>query len=619
MARTRPSRKRIAGVALALGAGVVAVGLGGSAAAKGERAAATTTFTTVYAFHAISPGAPRNPFNPLGNAFTSFDQMVLGWSKNDPKAPNTGFVPGIAQRWKLSRGGRRVTLWIQPNARWSDGSHVTAQDVRTSIALNYIRLGSATSLTPTFNVGSIRLLGRKSLQIDQVPGTNYKLYLRTLLLFFVVPDSQYRELLPANVWQLISTAQYSGEDKARLDAAADALARLAQISRQTAAFEPEKYVAAGPFVLQRVNAGEAVLVKNRYYYAAAKIAPRQVVLRNYTGNQQIWNYLISGQLDYAPFTAMPTNIYKRILQTKGNRSVFSTNYVAAALAFNQSYAPYGMKAARQALAHVIDRGAVRRVGQPVSGTVARWTDGMVEKMAMDWLSPADRKRLNPYSYNVRKATSLLQKAGFSKVDGTWRLPNGERWEIKLHTVSGFSDWIVASSLIANMLTRFGIPTEPVLAPNYSTYLQNIAAGNYAVGWWLTALGPSTYTAFQRVYGPNNGYNLLGSRLVRYKPEDKKGNWLNSQGTVKIPKYGTVNPGKLASDLGQVRNPKTERQIVTKLALATNTQLPMLELWNYIRVNFVNTNRWTNFPVKNEAMLANQPGVWMTRGYVRPKR
>lgn len=600
------------------------MGLAASAGATGnpvsKRSASSGTFTSIYFAHELSPGAPKNPFNALGNAFTTYDQMDLGWSKNSPKNPNA-FFPGLAQRWKVTNGGRTVTLWIQPKARWSDGSPVTAQDVRTSIAINYIRLGSATSTTPTFNIGSLKVLGQKKLQIEQVPGINYKLYLRTLLLFFVVPNSQYGSQLPANIWSLIADAQYSGTDKDKMTAASDALAKLAQVSKQIASFDPPKNLAAGPFVLQRLNAGEAVLVKNKYYYAAGQIRPSQVVLRNYTGNEQIWNYLISGQLDYAPYTAMPTNILKKILQRKGNKRVDSTSYVEASIAFNESHYPYRLRAAREAIAHVIDRAAVQRVGEPVSGTASKWSDGLIDQATMAWLKPADRALLKPYGHDLRLAASLLTQAGFKKVDGKWRLPNGDPWTIDLNTVSGFSDWIVASSVIANELTSFGIPTKPVLAPSYSTYLQNLAAGNYSVGWWLNALGPSTYTAFQRIYGPPNGYNLVGSNLIRYKPEDKKGNWLNTPATVKIPKYGTVAPGQLAAQLAEVvGNTSAERKLVTKLALATNAQLPMIELWNYIRVQFVNTNRWTNFPPNHsEALLANGPGVWMTLGYVRPKR
>ncbi len=37
-------------------------------------------------------------------------------------------VPGVAERWEISEDGREYLFFLRPNARWSDGSGVTAQD-----------------------------------------------------------------------------------------------------------------------------------------------------------------------------------------------------------------------------------------------------------------------------------------------------------------------------------------------------------------------------------------------------------------------------------------------------------------------------------------------------------
>ena len=36
--------------------------------------------------------------------------------------------PGVAERWEITDGGRTVTFYINPLARWSNGDPVTAQD-----------------------------------------------------------------------------------------------------------------------------------------------------------------------------------------------------------------------------------------------------------------------------------------------------------------------------------------------------------------------------------------------------------------------------------------------------------------------------------------------------------
>ena len=38
-------------------------------------------------------------------------------------------IPGLAERWAVSDDGLQWTFWLRPNARWSDGSALTAHDV----------------------------------------------------------------------------------------------------------------------------------------------------------------------------------------------------------------------------------------------------------------------------------------------------------------------------------------------------------------------------------------------------------------------------------------------------------------------------------------------------------
>ena len=36
--------------------------------------------------------------------------------------------PGVAEKWKISDDGRIYTFYINPNAKWSNGEHMTASD-----------------------------------------------------------------------------------------------------------------------------------------------------------------------------------------------------------------------------------------------------------------------------------------------------------------------------------------------------------------------------------------------------------------------------------------------------------------------------------------------------------
>ena len=62
-----------------------------------------------------------------------------------------------------------------------------------------------------------------------------------------------------------------------------------------------------------------------------------------------------------------------------------------------------------------------------------------------------------------------------------------------------------------------------------------------------------------------------------------------------------------------------KDTIVKLAKYTNEQLPMIQIWNYVNVQFTNTSRYTNFPEANCECLRLSHGVWMQLGYIQPAK
>src|SRR5690606_33959559 len=156
---------------------------------------------------------------------------------------------------------------------------------------------------------------------------------------------------------------------------------------------------AGPFVLERVNPGAALLKRNPYFYNSDVIVPDKVKVLNYTGNVQVWNYLISGKLDNAPFTSVPSAVMERIRAARGSKVIKGYSPVATSMAFNQSRKPYDNVHVRRALAYLIDRAQVTKIASPEGGTPAKTTSGIHAKAARIWLGDAfdslDPYRLDP--------------------------------------------------------------------------------------------------------------------------------------------------------------------------------------------------------------------------------
>ncbi|MGW2477111.1 ABC transporter substrate-binding protein [Streptomyces sp. NPDC001665] len=572
-----------------------------------------SVFTTVDGNNPITPGAPMNPYSPNGNTFLSYNSMRLGFGKNNPMDANDAF-PGLAKSWETK--GDTLVVHMQPDAKWSDGKPVTAEDVKMSMAIALTQgtasVGSG-QLSEGLNVASVTAAGEHDIEFKQAAGTSNANFTKQILGQSIVPKSVYGDLVPADIWDTIAASQQL--DAAKAADARAAVDKLNETGKTIAAFAPKKDVSAGPFVVKRVNPGSAILVRNKYFYDLDKIAPSQVVIRHYSGNEQIWGFMKNGDLDSAPFTAIPTNVLNQIL-AKGYQRVDGTSFVSASLAFNQSKAPYDKKEVRQALAYILDRGAITKVGQPVGGMASTAPTGMIRKSTEQWIGADAAGKLNPYAHDEAKATQLLKSAGLKQKGGKWYLANGKQWKITLQTVNGFSDWIAASTVVANELSAFGIDTKPSLSADFGAYQTDMAAEKFDVGWWLTSVGSDPRQNFQRLYGESDGFVANGNK-VTHTEKKGDGNWMHGPATVRVDGR-SINPGQLTADLAGL-DVEARKPVIAQLVGATNQEVPVIPIWDYTNVKFSFDKNFTNWPKSGQdGLLSNQPGVWMMQGYVQAK-
>lgn len=603
--------KRLAAIVALAALTATTTACGTTGTTEAAQTAGGGVYTTIDGSKQINASAPINPFNPVGSVFSGYNGMSLAWPKNDPVDPNQ-FYPGLAARWTTTPDQSEVVIHLQPDARWSDGKPVTSEDVRVSIGLAYTQGGTAYALDPKAAgaAADIEVIDAKTIKITQ--GDNRSgMFLSNLLSTVVVPAHVFGELLPADFWQTLKVAQ-EGEDQA----AEEAKGKITGLAEKVIAFSPERDVSAGPFVLERVNPGAALLKRNPYFYNSDVIVPDKVKVLNYTGNEQVWNYLISGKLDNAPFTSVPSAVMERIRAARGSKVIKGYSPVATSMAFNQSRKPYDNVHVRRALAYLIDRAQVTKIASPEGGAPAVTTSGIHAKAARAWLGDGF-DRLDPYRVDAAKAEAELLAAGMTKRNGRWALPDGRPWKVRIHVPASFSDWVAAGKSISSQLRDHGIDATVVTAADYTLYLGELAEGKYDVAFWLIGLGPSPYNIFQRLYGQANGWQMFGGRLSRVPP-GTQGNWMGGPETVETRADGTVNPGELTSRLSYIA-PEERKRIVGILARLTNEQLPVIQLWDYVNTQFANTSRYTDFPPDDHDALRLSSGVWMQLGMIKKRQ
>ncbi|ACZ88449.1 ABC transporter substrate-binding protein [Streptosporangium roseum] len=604
--------KRLAAVAALLGLAAVTACSGSTgdkpAASGGSGGSGGGLYTTI---DGLKPGldvnGPINPWNPKGNAFVGLNAMRIAWSKNHMTDPNQ-FYPGIAESWEIAPDNSSITLHLHPDNKWSDGKPVTAEDVKFSIALAYTQGSTAFAIDPgaAGAASEVEVVDDKTVKITQDMDNPSVTFVRGVMDSYIVPQHVWSSVLTADFWDKLKAARGEGAE------AEKAREEITALSEKVLAFAPPKDVSAGPFTLERMNPSEALLVKNKNFYNAANVGPDQVKLLNYTGNEQIWNYLIAGKLDNAPFTAVPADVMKRISSTPGNGVIKGYSPVSLGMAFNQAKKPYDNVHVRRGLAYLINRDEITKIASPEGGTPALTTTGIHQKPAAEWLG-ADLATLEPYKLDAAKAEEEFKKAGLKKDGGKWTLPDGTPWKFTVNVPAPFSDWISGAKAITSQLTEAGIDAEVVTTADYPLYLKEIAEGKYDVGFWLIALGPAPYNIYQRLYGASNGWSILGGKIKHAEP-GKNGNWMGGPETIEVD-GAKVNPGELTAKLNSASGDE-QKKIIGQLAKAANQDLPVVQLWDYVNTQFVNTNRFSGFPENDSDLLRQPSGVWIQLGMVK---
>jgi peptide/nickel transport system substrate-binding protein len=567
------------------------------------------TFT--YIAEQVEEAAPLNPFAAPTNSRTTINSLTLGYPKNSLTNPND-FYAGIADEWEIADDYSSVTVHIADDAKWSDGEDVTTEDVELSYKIAYTRGAGAFVLTPgaAGAVGEIEIIDEKTLTFTQAPENAVNTFPRGIMDVIVVPEHIWGDVLPADFDAKLEAAQAEGDagDTARED--------MAAIADQVAAFAPETDVSAGPFVFERASASDALFTKNEHFYGADNVAPDQLILKNYTGNQQIWDFVNAGETDATIFVATPPDIMSGF-EANDNVGIHDAySPVVAGWAFNQSRDPYGDLNVRKALAYLVDRDQAIQVGTPTAGSAPLATTGMHSEAFKEWLGDdVESLGLDPYANDPAMAEQLLNDAGFTNDGGTWKLPNGDDWTVTFQVVEGFSDWIAVAENIVTQLNEFGINAETQTSPDFTVYQEEMAAGEYDMGFWLLGLTPSPYDVFQRIYGQTNGWTVLGNS-VSYSPPGENGNWMGGPETYDVD-GGSVNPGELTVGL---RNGPLEElgEDVLTLAKATNQNLPIIQFWDYSNTWFYTNSNFEGFENVPQDAQRLRAGVWFMEGWISAK-
>jgi peptide/nickel transport system substrate-binding protein len=450
---------------------------------------------------------------------------------------------------------------LRPNLTWSDGQPLTADDVKFTFELGK---------TAPINLAAV---WDWLSAVDAVDATTLK---------FTFKEARYQEwdnilfntpIVPKHLWE-------------NLDA------------NTVATGANENPVGSGAYLYYTYDQSRMVWARNDNWWAIKAlnytVAPKYIVDLVNTSNENSLGLVLQGQEDlnnnYLPGISSLV-VGKYALQTYFADPPYHLAGNTAWLDVNLQKKPMDDVAFRKALVYSIN----------VADIVSRDYNNMVQAANPTGLLPVWDKYVDQnvvkslgISYDPAKAKDTLAAAGYKDVngDGFLEAPDGSVIALKVIVPNGWSDWMVASQIIANSAQAVGINIVPDY-PDYNGYLDARLNGTFDLAIDNQAnISNTPWTYYHWIF-----YDKLADI-----PTTQGGNY---------GRYDNQTAFDLVIQLDKVPTDDLAgmNAVISQLQTIQLTDLPIIPLWYNGMWSQYSNAHWTNWPSSSEGSNHYLPVTW----------
>lgn len=300
--------------------------------------------------------------------------------------------PGLAESWEVSPDGKSITFHLRKGVKWHDGQDFTSADVRFSALESWKKIHAR---------GRVTFTALKDVETPDAYTAIFRLRTPAPVILSALNAAE-SQVLPKHLYE-------NGE-----------------ILKNPHNNAP---IGTGPYVFKEWKKGQyIVLERNPNYWEAGKPYLDSIIFRVIPDAASRAAALETGEVQYAPFTAVPLSDVPR-LRNDPNLAVETRGYAFQShvflIDFNLSSPVISDVRVRRAIAHAIDRkGLIDTVWyglgnpaiSPIPSQLARFHNPDVPR----------------YDFNPALAEKLLDEAGYPRKEGGIRfrfsqdyLPFGE--------------------------------------------------------------------------------------------------------------------------------------------------------------------------------------------------
>lgn len=435
----------------------------------------------------FDPGCLRllSPDCDTNALFTELNQVLEGAYEI---TPDLTYRPNLISGVKLSRAPFRVTYFIRPQARWSDGVPVAARDF-------VFTFNAITKNAFTKNPAVDRFFASPYQAVQRVEAVDAK----TVRVTFRTTYAPWHELFH---WVLPRHALV-GQDLHDVwtDAVDNPTTRAP--------------IGDGPFVVQQYERGrQLTLVRNPRYWGPHKAYLDRVIDRFVPGDWSAWvDALRSGRVDMIDPQVQPE------LAALRNDGRFAVQAIPAVLweQISIRQVPRGNPLlarpfVRRALAYGMDRSAlVRQLFHALNPKLRPLQSGVFLPQSRFY-----RPNWRMYRYQPARVRRLLEANGCRRGDDGIYVCAGERLSLRLVTTAGNRFRELTAGIVQAQLRRVGIEILPQFASRGALFAPKV--GILASGDWDLALfatfGPADPILGVVLFRCGNGTGYCNRRVSR---------------------------------------------------------------------------------------------------------
>ncbi|SFS48691.1 ABC transporter substrate-binding protein [Paenibacillus sp. BC26] len=365
-------------------------------------------------------------------------------------------IPGLAEKWEVSADNMTYTYHLRKDLKFSDGSPLTAEDVAFTWTILYDKSYDGDSMVNTLHIqGGDAYKAGTAANISGIKVIDPQ----TIAVVLEKPNASALTLLGSDV---LSKAYYGKDYK---QGQLDYMKKLSGSPLGT-----------GPYKLEKFIPGQEVrMIANENYFDGK---PKTEHFIYKTAQGDTWQYLETGEVDYASFTATKENIDK--LKALGFVNILPyTPSTYGYLQLNLKHPALQDKLVRQALTYGLDRQSIYVDAAQGAGQVAN-----IPSSPISW--SYTEEDINPYKFDPEKAKELLDQAGWKAGADGIREKDGKKLTIHyLGYKKPETDVFIA--VAKEDFEALGIKFEPEVFADFNALVSKVEGGDYDMASFSTSL------------------------------------------------------------------------------------------------------------------------------------